>query len=176
MSATTLIRKLSPEDTSALIALRREALRSEPFAFGASPEDDRGISTEFVRSALGESETQAVFGYFQDAILSGMAGIYRESRTKSRHITGVWGMYVRPEARGSGAGRQLLAAVVAHARAWPGVQQIHLSVSETAAEASRLYETMGFQVWGRQPRALQWNGRFVDETHLMLDFGNRNDC
>ena len=38
----TLIRKLEPSDVSALVELRREAIDSDPFAFGASPEDDRG--------------------------------------------------------------------------------------------------------------------------------------
>jgi len=38
----TLVRKLEPSDVSALVELRREAIDSDPFAFGASPEDDRG--------------------------------------------------------------------------------------------------------------------------------------
>ena len=43
-----------------------------------------------------------------------------------------------------------------------------MSVSDTAGVARRMYESMGFEVWGREPRALKWRDRAVDELHLVL--------
>jgi GNAT superfamily N-acetyltransferase len=77
-------------------------------------------------------------------------------------------MYVIPSVRRRGVGRMLLEALVAEARKWPDVRQLHLSVTEVAAEARRLYESAGFVEWGREPRSLQWAGDFTDETHLAL--------
>jgi len=88
---------------------------------------------------------------------------------KRRHRALVWGMYVAVPAQGRGVGRALLAAAIAHARGWAGVEQIYLSVTETAVAARHLYETAGFRSWGREPRALQAEGRFVDEHHLVLE-------
>lgn len=140
-------------------------------AFGASVDDDRGLSLEFVRASLADSREQAVFGCFEGENLRGMAGVIRSSRLKQRHKASLWGMYVSPQARGKGAGRALLEAAIDQARAWPGVQQLHLGVTDAAVAARKLYEAAGFRIWGREPRALQWAGLFVDELHLVLDLG-----
>jgi L-amino acid N-acyltransferase YncA len=41
-------------------------------------------------------------------------------------------------------------------------------VSENAPEAQRLYESLGFQQWGREPEATQHEGRRYDEIHMTL--------
>ena len=165
------IRRLHPEDADSLVALRREALAAHPLAFLASTEDDRGLSPDLVRDSLADVDGQAVFGHFEGASLAGMVGVIRASRVKIRHKAHLWGMYVAPQARNKGAGRALLEAAIDHARGWPGVDQLHLGVTDVAVAAKRLYEAAGFRIWGREPRALQWQGRFVDEFHLVLDLG-----
>jgi GNAT superfamily N-acetyltransferase len=168
MSVRLDIRRLCPEDVVSLIALRREALENHPLAFAASIEDDRGLSPEFVGTVLADHE-QAVFGHFEGTRLTGMVGVLRGAGVKRRHKAQVWGMYVAPLARQQGVGRALLDAAIAQARSWPGVSQVHLSVTDPAVAARRLYEAAGFRSWGREPRALQWEGRCVDEFHLVLD-------
>jgi RimJ/RimL family protein N-acetyltransferase len=167
----TSIRRLRADDAHALVALRRAALESEPFAFAASVDDDRALSIEFVQSALADDREQAVFGHLHGSDLTGMVGVARESKAKRRHMAFIWGMYVAPSARNAGGGRALLEAAIAHARRWPGVEQLQLGVTDTALPARRLYERLGFRAWGREPRALSWQGRFVDEHHLVLTLG-----
>src|ERR1700687_4028843 len=133
------IRRLRPEDAPALVALRREALDTDPLGFGASTADDRGLAVEFVRSALADEDEQAVFGHFDGATLTGMVGVIRASTVKRRHRALIWGMYVTPQVRTQGVGRMLLDAAIAHARAWPEILQVHLSVSDSAVAARRLY-------------------------------------
>jgi len=168
MSIASNIRKLSPQDASILVTLRRQALENDPLAFGASPADDRGLSVEFVRGALADGD-QAVFGHCDGPTLTGMVGVMRAAGLKRRHRAYIWGMYVAPEARAKGVGRQLLDAAVAHARTWPEVRQVSLSVTDVAAAARRLYERAGFRSWGQEPGALEWAGRCVDEIHLVLE-------
>ncbi|HZF18823.1 MAG TPA: GNAT family N-acetyltransferase [Burkholderiales bacterium] len=164
------IRKLGAADASALVELRREALETEPLAFGASPADDVGLVVESVRAFLGDHETQAVFGQFDGVHPVGMIGLVKARKVKQRHKATIWGMYVTPRARNNGVGRALLEAAIGHARGW-GLDQLQLSVTEAAPAARRLYEAAGFRLWGQEPRALRWNGRFVDEYHLVLRFG-----
>jgi GNAT superfamily N-acetyltransferase len=161
------IRRLRAEDAASLVSLRREALEADPLAFGASPEDDH-FSLEAARSSLADHQEQAVFGSLEDNDLTGMVGVIRASKVKQRHTGMVWGMYVTPRARHKGVGRALLEAAIQHARDW-GLEQLQLGVTEAAPIAKRLYETAGFRSWGREPRALHWNGRFVDEHHLVLE-------
>jgi Sortase and related acyltransferases len=164
------IRRLGAADASALVELRREALETEPLAFGASPADDVGLVVESVRGFLGDHETQAVFGQFDGTRLVGMIGLVKAHKVKQRHKATIWGMYVTPRARNKGVGRALLEAAIGHARGW-GLDQLQLSVTEAAPTARRLYEAAGFRLWGQEPRSLHWNGRFVDEYHLVLRFG-----
>jgi GNAT superfamily N-acetyltransferase len=114
------------------------------------------------------SNRQAVFGCLEGDRLIGMVGVIRASKVKQRHTGSVWGMYVTPRARSKGAGRALLDAAIQQARNW-GLVQLQLGVTETASTAKRLYERAGFRSWGREPRALHWKGRFVDEDHLVLE-------
>ena len=166
--ASTDVRQLAPADAEALIVLRREALERDPLAFGASPADDRGLDLAFVRHALASSE-QAVFGRLDGGVLVGMVGVVRDTQLKRRHRAQVWGMYVAPPARRLGVGSALLAAVVRHARTWTEVEQLCLSVTDVADDARRLYERSGFRLWGREPRALRWEGQLVDELRYVLD-------
>lgn len=153
MSAGVDVRRLGVEDAPALVSLRREALETDPLAFGASIEDDRGLSPDLVRSSLADVGEQAVFGSFDVEALTGMVGVIRASKVKQRHSGTIWGMYVTPRARSRGAGRALLDAAVNQARGW-GLEQVQLSVTEPAVAAKRMYESAGFRSWGRQPRAL----------------------
>jgi RimJ/RimL family protein N-acetyltransferase len=62
----------------------------------------------------------------------------------------------------------LIRAAIEESRSWDGVSQVHLSVTEAADDARRLYERIGFREWGREPRALFWQGVYVDEAHMVL--------
>ena len=173
MGAEPHVRRLGPGDALALVALRRQALDGEPLAFAAAVEDDRGLALDFVRAALADNQGQAIFGHFSGADLSGMVGLLRAAAVKRRHTCTVWGMYVAPRSRQQGAGRALLDAAIEQARRWPGVEQVQLTVSDTAGAARRLYERAGFRAWGREPAALHWKGRSFDDHHLVLDLRAR---
>ena len=162
------VRRLTRDDAQPMAALRREALDAAPLAFGSTPEDDRFGSIQAVEDALAPQDHRAVFGLWQGATLQGMVGVHGEQSVKERHKAYVWGMYVRPEARGRGGGTQLLQAVVAWARRRPDVLQVHLSVTDAADAARSLYRKAGFVEWGIEPRALSWQGEFVAERHLVL--------
>ncbi|MBB6095998.1 RimJ/RimL family protein N-acetyltransferase [Povalibacter uvarum] len=163
---TTQVRLLVPDDAESLFHLRRAALLDSPLAFSASPEDDRYSSPEAVRTQLGESQA-LVFGALNGNLV-GMLGMYRLPQIKTAHIAMIWGVFVAPSARGQGVAAQLFEAAIAHARAVPGIASLQLSVNETTPGARRLYERMGFRVWGVEPDALRANGRSTSEAHMSL--------
>lgn len=163
------VRRLGVDDAPALHAMRREALERHPFAFSSSPEEDRFRTLEAVVAALEPAPGRAVLGAFDGGTLIAMGGLMRQPRAKHRHKAGIWGIYVSPAARGRGAGRLLLDALVGEARRWKGVVKVELSVTAEAPDAHRLYESAGFRVWGTEPRSLGRDGRFVDEIYMSLD-------
>jgi ribosomal protein S18 acetylase RimI-like enzyme len=78
-------------------------------------------------------------------------------------------MYVDSEHRGRGVGRALLEALIERARALPDLRQIQLSVTASQAAARRLYESLGFVPYGREPASLRVGDEFIDEDHMALD-------
>jgi hypothetical protein len=100
-----IIRRLVVDDASLLIALRREALETEPLAFLSSPDDDLMLVGDSVRAVLGKSEGHATYGAFEHNALVGMLGLVRLTKLKQRHKALVVGMYVQPASRRDGIGR-----------------------------------------------------------------------
>jgi ribosomal protein S18 acetylase RimI-like enzyme len=48
------------------------------------------------------------------------------------------------------------------------VEQVLLSVAATQEAAIRLYRSLGFEPFGREPRALKIGNRYVDEEYMIL--------
>src|SRR5262245_24537075 len=147
------VRQLVPDDASAAVALRREALEGEPAAFLSSLEDDRALSPAFVRESLA-TPAQATFGAFAPQLV-GVVGIGREQKRKASHRAHVWGMYVTPAHRRSGIARALMDAAIGFARGLPGVGEVDLSVAASGEAAVRLYESLGFVAWGTEPHGMR---------------------
>jgi ribosomal protein S18 acetylase RimI-like enzyme len=162
------IRLLNETDAAELYRLRRESLLDSPLSFLASPEDDKASSVEAARGMLTRGPASAVFGAVADQRLVGMVGLNREARAKSRHKANIWGMYVDPQWRRQKLGEQLMRAAIDHARTLGGVSCVHLSVSDSATDAKRLYESLGFLAWGLEPQAIRWQDQAVNDYHMVL--------
>jgi len=163
------IRLLDADDAKEWLRLRLEALRGEPAAFSASLEEYESLTLEEVKRRLWSGADSFVIGAFKDASLVGMAGFYREKGQKSRHKGRVWGVYISAPERGKGVGRRMMTVLLERASAIHGLDQVLLSVTSTQAAALRLYESLGFKVFGIEPRALRIEEAFVDEQYLLLD-------
>lgn len=153
------IRPLTPDDATAYRTIRLEALGAHPEAFGASFEQEAAQNDAFFADRLAGS---TVFGGFVAGELAGTAGFRRESGAKQAHKALLWGMYVRPFARRSGLSRRLVEAVLAYARV--RVELIQLKVVATNVPARRLYESLGFEVYGIETRSLKLVGQYHDEV------------
>jgi len=161
------IRSLSAVDADSLYRLRREALVDSPLAYSASVEDDVWTSVEVVRAQLESRNGSQVFGAFAGG-LHGMIGLGRPRHMKAARKVNLWGMYVSPPWRGQGIGARLLAAALSHARCLSGVRAVHISVTEAAPAARRLYERSGFRVWATEPESIEVGERLLTEYHLVL--------
>jgi len=162
------IRLLNSDDASEWLRLRLEALQTDPEAFSASFEEYESLSLEEVKRRLWSTPDAFVTGTFEQNSLFGVAGFYREQGIKSRHKGRVWGVYVTPSKRGQGLGRRIMRALLEHATAIPGIQQVLLSVTSTQLAALALYRSLGFEAFGTEPGALNLAGRFIDENHMIL--------
>jgi len=162
------IRFLIPDDAGEWLRLRVEALEGDPEAFSASLDEYRSLSLEEVKKRLWSDGDAFVVGAFKEGCLRGMAGFYREKGPKSRHKGRVWGVYVTAGARGARIGYKMMQALLERAMRIEGVEQVLLSVATTQEPAIRLYRSVGFQSFGREPRALRIGDRYIDEEYMVL--------
>ena len=162
------VRRLTPDDAGAYRAIRLEGLKDAPAAFGASLEEDSALSDAEWGARLSRN---FAFGVFSAEALGGIAGFYVEGGAKTRHRGHLVGVYVRPAFRGTGASRRLLAETIAEAARH--AQYLYLQVTQANLPAVRLYERMGFVVYGKDPAGLMVDGVMHEDYLMMLRLGDK---
>ena len=161
------IRTLSENDAAIYRVLRLEALRTNPEAFGSSYEETVARPLSATAERLRDPDAFTL-GAFEGDALIGAVTLVRDQGLKMRHRANIYAMYVTPAARGRGVGRALMEEAIRRARQVPGLEQLHLAVVSSNTAARALYDTLGFVVYGQDPRTLKIGDRYFDEDMMVL--------
>jgi len=168
MTAPFIIRPLQRRQAAAWRDIRLEALRHHPTAFLAEYEVWAGRDLDaFTETMPPDDAPSAILGAFNSGGLAGTAGFAVETGGKVKHKGVLWGMYVRPAVRGTGASDALIEAVIARAR--EHVELLKVGLNAENAYARELYVRHGFRSYGVEPRAIRVDGRDYDEELMVLE-------
>ena len=163
------IRHLTPADAADYRAIRLAALQNAPEAFGSTYEMEAGRPMSGWEERL---QAPGAFAAFMDGKIVGMARFVQDDGSaKERHKGSVYAMYVAPQARGQGIGSALLEALIVHASGI--VEQLRLGVVDTNVTAIRLYQKHGFEIYGKELRALKTAQGYSDEVLMALRLAER---
>ena len=162
--AQITIRRLQAADAQLYREIRLEALEREPEAYSSTFGAEYVHRLDWFADRIARSP---VFGAFAERKLLGIAGFFAQAGAKHAHKGAVWGVYVRPEARGQGVGRQLVETVIGFARDHVEILQITVVTGNEAA--LRLYEALGFVQYGLEKKALKHDGVYSDEILMALE-------
>ena len=136
------VRPCTRADALVLRALRLEALRDTPDAYGSTFEESVRWSRERWE------EMASTFNYFLAESDGDVVGMVSGGGNDRRPGTfWMYAMYVTPDARGSGVATQLVEAVSQWARE-RGADELYLHVTTAVARARAFYRKVGFREIG----------------------------
>lgn len=161
------IRSVTKDDVAAFWKLRLEGLLRNPESFASSYEESVNQSMQSVLERISETDYNYIVGAFHDNDeLIGISGFVRDKRLKLKHKGFIWGVYVTADYRKQGIGKKMIEEIITRAKTLKGLTQINLSTMATNEAGIRLYQSMGFQTYGVERKALKVGEVYLDE-HLM---------
>jgi ribosomal protein S18 acetylase RimI-like enzyme len=164
------IRLFTERDAQTLWDLRMLALETDPWSFVDS-EELHAISVEqFATRSRADLAENFIVGAFEQQTAVGMVGCYQEVPLKRRHKAWVWGVFVKPAARGRGIARSLMQAAIERAKTIDGLDMVMLTVSVDQPAPRKLYKSLGFRSVGVEPRGIKIGNQAHDEEHMVLEF------
>ena len=160
-------------DWEAYRALRLEALREEPQAFGASYEENLQRPDSYWQGRLAEAvegrTNWMLFACQQDRLV-GMVGAYQSEAMLSQNIAFVVAVYVTASARGQGISRHLMLQLLDLLKQTTPICRVRLTVNVVQTAAVRLYQRLGFETLCSENGRLG-DGRYYDEYIMERDLG-----
>ncbi|KMP36463.1 acetyltransferase [Bacillus cereus] len=166
-----MIRLLTKEDAKQYWELRLQALQVNPEAFVTTYEEAIRQQNPIKRVENNlTAATSCTFGAFNEKNqLVGVVTLLTEEKEAYKHKGHIVAMYVDASNRRSGLARELIRKAIERAREM-NLEQLTLGVVSKNEPAKKLYESMGFQTYGIEKRALKINGVYSDDEYMVLFF------
>lgn len=142
------VRKIEPSEWPTYRGIRLRALQDSPNAFGGTYELELARPDHLWASGLSDANASG-----KDAPLFALDGekicglAWCKLDASEQDVANLFQMWVAPESRGRGAGRELMNAAISWARG-AGARRVRLGVTVGDSPASRLYSTLGFVTLG----------------------------
>jgi RimJ/RimL family protein N-acetyltransferase len=155
------VRRITPDDATALRDVRLAALADTPIAFGSTHAREVAFTDDVweERAAGGSTGTDRAtfFAVDDDGTIVGIVGGFRDPVDHHLDLVSMW---TSPPVRRRGVGRALVEAVLD----WAGDEPVRLGVTSGNEAAIALYRAMGFVETGHvEPHP--WS---PDHTELVM--------
>ena len=172
-NSTIEIKVLSEQDAASYKKLRLFSFLESPLTFSESYEDECERSESDYAAELkqyGNPIERFVLGAFANSKeLVGIVTFERDQRTKARHKSMIYAMYVHPEHREQGIGHTLLDKTIKLSKEIKGLEQIHLWVLHSGTSATGFYIKAGFETQGTLVKKdLKIGDVYVDAAYMVL--------
>lgn len=155
--ALTYINTLSSEDTFIVFSGEQLTLAEETIHYGNC----------FQKLATGD---MVLLHLFISDTLAGIASITRNSAAKKRSLhTGELAVSIAAPFRGKGFGKIFLSALIQEAKKYlSDLRSITLDVYSDNERGIRLYQSLGFKEYGREPEGIYRKGTYSDRVSMYL--------
>jgi ribosomal protein S18 acetylase RimI-like enzyme len=166
VTAGIAIRELKPDDAGVYRALMLRGYSEHPNAFTSTFEERATKPIDWWSRRL-QDPTSITLGAFDtgDALI-GTVRLEQFQRARERHKIHLAAMYVMKDYAGKSLGRRLVDEALISSRKMNGIEIVSLTVSSDNLPALRLYGKVGFQEYGREPRAVKSDSNYLDKLYM----------
>lgn len=151
--------RLTGKDTDRFLELREKCLIEEAQNFRTSALDNSSLGFQYWHDRIERDHVAAIE---VDDELKAIGGLSRFVGEKLDHRGLIWGMYVHPDLRGTGAADAIMNALVEAARSV--LRQLLLTLAADNVGAQRFYERHSFATYAIEPDAILRADGFADEA------------
>jgi ribosomal protein S18 acetylase RimI-like enzyme len=160
------IRNLKSGDSGLYRALMLRGYSEHDHAFTSTFEERATKPPEWWSRRLQDPTTITIGAFDAGDALIGTVRLEAFQRGRERHKIHLAAMYVMRDYAGKGVGRKLVDEALAEARKMNGIEIMSLTVTADNLPAVRLYAKVGFQEFGREPRAVKTTAAYLDKLHM----------
>lgn len=160
--------ELKKDDADDLMRLRLSVLKTDPYSFSITEEEEKRASKNNIESAIESyrlSSDRKMLGA-RNGNLVGVVGIERYENEIEKHKVRLWGPYVDNSNRGKGIGDQLIEKALEFAFSVSGVEIVTLETISESEGAIALFKKHGFEKTGVQNQALFYGGKYADLIYM----------
>lgn len=162
------IRLLTPEDAAALRIVRLEALLHFPNSYSAVYATELAYDETWFAEQIRNHHIMGAFCAKDGLVATACFSPHRAPRND--HKVTLRMVYVRPQHQGQKLGHRVIQALID--RYQTQFEQCLLSADVQNIGAIRLYESLGWKEYGREPHAAKLpDGTYLDDV-LMIKFFN----
>ncbi|WML44160.1 GNAT family N-acetyltransferase [Neobacillus sp. PS3-40] len=161
------IKILKPNSAEMYRRIRLKALQSNPEVFSSSYDEEKEYPLEKFESRL-KGDESFTFGAFDNEQLVGVVTLVIEKKNKLKHRATIFAMYVYPEKRRAGYGKNLMIEAIKKAKKIERIEQIYLAVVSNNEPAKNLYKSLGFETYGIDKNALKVDNTYFDDELMVL--------
>lgn len=142
-----------------------EGLIKDEENFRISPNDEKNAS--FPTSDKPDNFT---LGAYINSDLAGVVSFIRDggNREKFLHKGTLIRVYVSQKYRGQGISKKLIIELIERVKLIASIEQIYLTVISANSTAKKIYENLGFVLYGTEPNAIKWKDKYFSEDLMVL--------
>jgi ribosomal protein S18 acetylase RimI-like enzyme len=163
------IKQLTPNDFKKWRDLRLESLQNHPENYLSSFEEESKRTDEEWQNVLANN---FIVGMFFNSELISIVSLTISPRFKSQHKGEIWGVYTHPNHRGKGCAAKLIRHVINETK--NKLHQYILTCTTTNTGAFKIYQQLGFVVYGTESKSIKVKNKYYDEYLMVLDLDNSN--
>ena len=168
-------RQLNQSDAAAMYELFKASIEESWANLGITPEELDHMGVPYFE-ALVQNLEQMQLGIFigtfnMENQLIACAGFTRNERLCSRHTARIIGVVVSSAMRGKGYGSSLLKQVI-QSCALSNIEQLTIDTADSGTEATKLYQKLNFNLYGREVSAIRYAGETYDRLLLSREISS----